>query len=170
MTRSGDKIHHRRTRLTPGGPQRTFAIMQKLRGTCVAIDGNGVLLRGPSGSGKSDLALRLIDDGAELVADDYTEVDLVEGQVIASAPAAIAGLLEVRGVAIVRLPRRSAVPLIAVIDIVPPETVERLPVAATVEIHGAVLSHFRLYPFEASAAAKVRLAARLAARGIMAMR
>ena len=50
-------------------------------GSCVAIDGAAVLLRGPSGSGKSDLALRLIDDGAELVADDQVRVVAPEAEV-----------------------------------------------------------------------------------------
>jgi serine kinase of HPr protein (carbohydrate metabolism regulator) len=144
--------------------------MQRVRGTCISIDGKGVLLRGPSGSGKSDLALRLIDEGAELVADDYTEIELVEGQVIASAPSSIEGLVEVRGVGIVRLEPQASVALAAVVDLVPAELVERLPPAATVDVLGAALPHFRLYPFEASASAKVRLAARLAARGIMTMR
>ncbi|RME65602.1 MAG: aldolase, partial [Alphaproteobacteria bacterium] len=48
--------------------------MERVHGTCVAIDGAGVLILGPSGAGKSDFALRLIDEGAVLVADDYTDV------------------------------------------------------------------------------------------------
>ncbi len=71
--------------------------------TAVAIEGEAVLLRGPSGSGKSDLALRLIDGGAQLVADDQTLLRRAGGRVLASAPPAIAGLLEVRGVGVVRV-------------------------------------------------------------------
>src|ERR1700709_2175376 len=60
--------------------------MIRVHGTCIALDGEGVLLRGPSGSGKSDLALRLIDGGALLVADDQTELRRRGDAVIASAP------------------------------------------------------------------------------------
>jgi HPr kinase/phosphorylase len=60
----------------------------------------GVLLLGPPGSGKSDLALRLIDRGFALVADDRVDIDAG----FAAAPAALAGLIEVRGLGIVRLP------------------------------------------------------------------
>ena len=54
--------------------------------SCVALDGNGVLLRGPSGSGKSDLALRLIDGGAVLVADDQVALTVEGEKILASAP------------------------------------------------------------------------------------
>ena len=61
--------------------------------TAVAIDGEAILLRGPSGSGKSDLALRLIDGGAQLVADDQTLLRREGERVLASAPPAIARLV-----------------------------------------------------------------------------
>jgi HPr Serine kinase C-terminal domain len=77
----------------------TDALM--VHGTVVAIDGGGVLLRGPSGRGKSDLALRLIDAGARLVADDQVLLQRSGMQVLARAPAVLAGLLEIRGVGIV---------------------------------------------------------------------
>src|SRR5690349_5084103 len=67
-------------------------------GTCVAKDGAGVLLIGPPGSGKSDLALRLLYQGFQLIADDQVAIE--DG--IAKPPAALAGLLEVRGLGIVR--------------------------------------------------------------------
>ncbi|MEC8388619.1 MAG: hypothetical protein VX098_10900, partial [Pseudomonadota bacterium] len=60
--------------------------MERVHGTCVAIDGAGVLLRGPSGSGKSDLALRLIDGGATLVGDDQLELSRVNDRLVARAP------------------------------------------------------------------------------------
>jgi serine kinase of HPr protein (carbohydrate metabolism regulator) len=74
-----------------------------LHATCVAIDGRGVLIMGPSGAGKSDLGLRLIDQGATLVADDCTLVRDVGGDLLARAPANIAGRIEVRGVGIVTM-------------------------------------------------------------------
>lgn len=76
----------------------------QIHASCAARDGGGVLLLGPSGCGKSDLLLRLLDHGFSLVADDRVEV--VDG--IARPPAALAGLLEVRGLGIVRLPHVEA--------------------------------------------------------------
>jgi hypothetical protein len=76
--------------------------------SCVARRGAGVLLMGGSGSGKSDLALRLIHEGWSLVADDRTVVAVTRGLLTAAAPASIAGLLEVRGLGILALPARPA--------------------------------------------------------------
>lgn len=72
----------------------------QIYGSCAARDDYGVLLLGPSGAGKSDLLLRLIDRGFALVADD--QVCIEDG--VARAPDLLAGLLEVRGLGIVRLP------------------------------------------------------------------
>ncbi|HVW75292.1 MAG TPA: HPr kinase/phosphatase C-terminal domain-containing protein [Rhizomicrobium sp.] len=80
-----------------------------IHASCVAIGRSGVLLLGKSGSGKSDLALRLIDDGAVLVADDRTILSVEKGALYARAPASIAGLMEVRGLGIIRFPRRAKV-------------------------------------------------------------
>lgn len=78
---------------------------------CVAIGKRGVLILGDSGAGKSDLVLRLIDDGAKLVADDRVEIYVSRGVLHARAPKSIAGLLEVRGLGIVALPFKKSVPL-----------------------------------------------------------
>jgi hypothetical protein len=75
-----------------------------IHASCVALGTQGVLLLGPSGAGKSDLALRLIDDGARLVADDRTLLFTKNGALHAKAPASIKGLLEIRGLGIVKLP------------------------------------------------------------------
>jgi len=141
--------------------------MTLLHGTCVAIDGRGVLLRGPSGSGKSDLALRLIDGGAVLVADDQTRLERAGEILTAHPPATIAGMLEVRGLGLVRLPYLEQAPLELVIDLVGPSEVERLPEPNTLELLGLPVRHLMLAPFEASAAAKVRLAMRASTRDIM---
>ena len=71
--------------------------MVQVHGTCVDVDGTAVLLLGPAGSGKSDLALRLIDGGARLVADDRAEVRLRDGRLVVSAPPETGGLRGVRG-------------------------------------------------------------------------
>lgn len=82
-----------------------------IHASCVAIGNKGVLLLGKSGAGKSDLALRLIDDGAKLVADDRALLFLKGGVLHARAPDTIRGLLEIRGVGIVELPVRRQVRL-----------------------------------------------------------
>jgi HPr kinase/phosphorylase len=138
-----------------------------LHGTCVAIDGRGVLLRGPSGSGKSDLALRLIDAGAVLVADDQTRLERAGDALLASPPVTLAGLVEVRGLGLIRLGHLEKIPLELVIDLTHPSEVERLPEPNTLEFLGQSVRHMHLAPFEASAAAKVRLAMRAGTRDIM---
>lgn len=131
--------------------------MERVHGTCVEIGLAAVLLRGAPGSGKSDLALRLIDQGARLVTDDWVEVTAEGAMLWASAPAAIAGRIEVRGIGILRLPfvPRSRLRLVA--DLVPSGAVERLPEPASVTLDGLSLPLVRLAPLEASAPAKLRL-------------
>ena len=133
--------------------------------TCVALrlgrTWRGVLLRGPSGAGKSDLALRLVDEGARLVADDRTVLAVRGGRLSASAPAIIAGLLEVRGLGIVALParrvaKRAEVALL--VDLAAPGRIERMPQPARETVMGVTLPVLALAPFEASSAAKLRLA------------
>lgn len=135
--------------------------METVHGTSVALDGGGVLLRGPSGSGKSDLALRLIDGGAALVADDRTALSREGAEILANAPPQIAGRMEVRGLGIVRLSAVSDVPVRIVVDIVPASQVDRLPKPAETMLLGVALPLLRLAAFEASAPAKIRLAVRL---------
>lgn len=126
--------------------------------TAVAIDGKAVLLRGPPGVGKSDLGLRLIDAGAHLVSDDQCELRRDGDRVLVRAPAAILGLVEVRGVGIVRMAPRSDVPLALIADLVAPGAVERLPQPRREPILGLDLSVVAIAPFEASAVAKLRAA------------
>lgn len=137
--------------------------MPAVPGTCVAIEGLGALIRGPSGSGKSDLALRLIDTGARLVSDDHTQLELHGDGLVASAPDAIGDLIEVRGLGVLHIPRQERVALIAVIDLVAPETIERFPDDRTCMILDVPLPVFSVAAWEASAAAKVRLATGIAA-------
>jgi serine kinase of HPr protein (carbohydrate metabolism regulator) len=137
--------------------------MTQIHASCVALDGRAVVLRGPSGAGKSDLALRLIDDGAELVADDRVELTADGERLFAAAPPALAGLLEARGVGILKLGHRSRAEVVVVVDLVEAgEGVERLPEVRTTTLEGVVLPLARLTAFEASAPAKVRLAMRAA--------
>jgi HPr kinase/phosphorylase len=126
--------------------------------TTVAIAGRAVLLRGPSGSGKSDLALRLIDAGARLIADDRSELSREGDAVLVRAPATIAGLIEVRGVGIIRLAALPEARLALVVDLVAAEPIERLPEQRSEAILGLSVPVIALAPFEASAPAKLRLA------------
>ncbi|MFN4014325.1 MAG: HPr kinase/phosphorylase [Reyranella sp.] len=133
--------------------------------TCVAVragrNWRGILLRGPSGAGKSDLALRIVDQGGRLVADDQTALVAHGGGLVATPPGTLAGLLEVRGVGIVKLGRtrllaRATVALL--VDLVPPDRIERLPDPAREMLLGVDLPLLALAPFEASAPAKLHLA------------
>jgi serine kinase of HPr protein (carbohydrate metabolism regulator) len=134
-----------------------------VHGTCVTVENIGCLLLGPSGSGKSDLALRLVmDQKARLVADDQVSVERRTDRLIASPPATLAGLIEVRGVGILRMAHRARATLGLAVVLVPPAEVERLPEPDEgIEYFGVALPLLRLAPFEASAPHKVRLAARL---------
>lgn len=140
------------------GPEPRQAV--DIHGTCVAVDGAGVLLCGPSGSGKSDLALRLIDAGAFLVADDLIKLIREGTGLVVHTPGRLAGRMEVRGLGIVAVPHIRRAPLVLIVDLVAPEAVERLPEASTRSHLGLKVPLLRLNAFEPSAPAKVRLAAR----------
>ena len=126
--------------------------------TCVWLGTAAVLLRGASGAGKSDLALRLIEAGGVLVADDYVAVTDEAGTLVARPPDRLRGLIEVRGVGLVRMAYRRHAPVKLAIDLVPPGDVERLPDATRTDIAGVAVPLIRLDPFETSAVVKVRLA------------
>jgi HPr kinase/phosphorylase len=108
-----------------------------LHASCVAVDGRGLLILGPSGSGKSSLALRLISLGAQLVSDDRTRVDRVGDALTATCPnPELRGLIEARGTGILRAPWVESAELRLVIDLARTET-ERLPPFRTVTILGS---------------------------------
>lgn len=138
--------------------------MIRVHGTAIALGGEGVLLRGPSGAGKSDFALRLIDQGARLVADDQTELRREGDDIIMSAPATIAGQMEVRGLGIISLPHGAA-PLRLVVDLMPSAEIERMPEPRHVSLLDCAVPVIALAPFEASAPAKLRLALRSLGQG-----
>ncbi|MDE2165022.1 MAG: HPr kinase/phosphatase C-terminal domain-containing protein [Alphaproteobacteria bacterium] len=137
--------------------------MQLVHGTAVRWGQAGLLLRGPSGSGKSDLALRLIESGARLIADDQVALACEHGEIWLQAPPAIAGMIEVRGLGILRLPRAPRTPLHLVCDLVRREQVERLPERGRCEYFGIAVPQVAFCAFDASTPAKLRFALRAVA-------
>jgi serine kinase of HPr protein (carbohydrate metabolism regulator) len=133
-------------------------IASPVHATSVAIDGRAVLIEGPSGAGKSDLALRLIDRGATLVSDDQTVLTPSPAGPLASAPATIAGRIEVRGLGIVTLPYAGAVPVRMIVELSP--AVERMPDPRFREIGGVAVPVIVVHPCAASAPIKVEWALR----------
>jgi HPr kinase/phosphorylase len=124
----------------------------RVHGSCVARDGSGVLILGAPGAGKSDLTLRLLGRGFSLVADD--QVDIRDG--FAQSPEALRGLLEVRGLGLVRLPCLARVKLHLVVVLADQSQTERLPMP---ELHPALgVAVVRVYAASASAPDRVALA------------
>ena len=98
---------------------------ESLHASTVAIDGRAVLISGPSGSGKSDLALRLLDRGFSLVSDDQTLVRREGDRLIASPPPNIAGKLEVRGIGIVEMDNLTDIPVALLVELT--SEIQRMP-------------------------------------------
>lgn len=136
---------------------RTAPLISNIHASCVTAGSRGILLLGPSGRGKSDLALRLIDRGARLVADDRCDVWFDRGRLWCRPPAELAGKMEVRGLGIVEQPWTAPVPLALAVRLA--ERYERMPPANQIEtVAGNPLPAVTLSAFEASAPAKVLLA------------
>lgn len=138
-----------------------------VHGTAIALGGRAALIRGPAGSGKSDLALRCLAQPASgllsgqvlLIADDQVLVAVRGGTLRLTCPDAIKGLLEVRGLGIVAVPAQDEAELELLVDLVAADDVERLPdPECTAEIMGMRARKLALYPFEASAHLKLLLA------------
>lgn len=141
-----------------------------LHGTCIAIGEAGVIILGPPGAGKSDLALRLIDEAgcgltgrpraAQLVADDQVVIRLENGVLKASPPPTLAGKFEIRGLGIVTVPARATVRLTLAVRIVASAIVERLPEPekSRFEVLGISLPLVLIDAAKASAPARVRAA------------
>jgi serine kinase of HPr protein (carbohydrate metabolism regulator) len=130
---------------------------EALHASTVAIDGRAVLIGGPSGSGKSDLALRLLDRGFTLVSDDQTLVRRDGDRLLASPPPTIAGKLEIRGIGIVEMENVTDIPVALLVELstdierMPDDSRERL-------ILGIPLPLISIDPMAASAASKVAIA------------
>jgi serine kinase of HPr protein (carbohydrate metabolism regulator) len=139
---------------------------QLVHGTCVAFGPHAVLLRGSSGSGKSDLALRFLSLAAEgetaprLVADDQVLLEAKGSRLLASAPSNLAGKLEVRGLGIKAEPHDEQARLAVVVDLVASDAVPRMPPEPWSEITllGISVPNLQLAPFEHSAPLKLKMA------------
>jgi serine kinase of HPr protein (carbohydrate metabolism regulator) len=139
----------------PGGGPRLSA--ETVHASTVAIDGRAVVISGPSGSGKSDLALRLLDRGFTLVSDDRTIVKREGDRLLASAPARIAGKLEIRGIGIVDVETVNDVPIALLVELT--SDIQRLPDDNRERpILGVGLPLIGIDALAASAPAKVALA------------
>ncbi len=113
--------------------------------TCVAIAGRAVLIEGVSGSGKSSLALALLDRGAVLVGDDGVVLEVSGGRLIAQTPPNTAGMIEVRNLGILTRPTQENVPvaLVLILDADAPRFIDE---AEHIEIAGITLPMIRLFP------------------------
>jgi len=100
---------------------------ETIHGTAVLAGANGILIRGASGAGKSGLAAALIERGAKLIADDRVHVAARNGRLLVSAPAAIAGQMEMRGRGVIQLPHERSAVVCLVADIVAADAFERMP-------------------------------------------
>jgi HPr kinase/phosphorylase len=100
--------------------------MMRLHATCVAIEDRALLIRGGSGSGKSALALEMIALGATLVADDQVDLAAQDDRLMATPPDNLAGLIEARGLGLLRLPYSAPAPVVALLDLDTPPA-PRLP-------------------------------------------
>jgi HPr kinase/phosphorylase len=130
-----------------------------LHASSVAREGEAVLLLGPPGSGKSDLVLRLIREGWRLVADDQVALHAEAGGLSAAPPEALRGMLEVRGLGILRdLEVAAPAPLRLAVRLVARAGIARLPEPERWAEAGVALPAIRLDPFEASATAKLGFA------------
>lgn len=133
--------------------------MIRVHGNSIKINDKGILLTGPSGAGKSDLSLRLIDGGARLISDDYTEIKTEGGQALLSPPDEIAGRLEIRGIGLMKLSYCRDIPLHLVFELTDRRNIERMPENRSMNFDGVMVPVLQLDPFTASADAIVRFVA-----------
>jgi serine kinase of HPr protein (carbohydrate metabolism regulator) len=119
----------------------------------------GALIEGPSGTGKSDLAIRMIATGFRLVADDQVAVWTSGGRLYGRAPQALSGLIEARGIGIIPQTPLDFCEIVLLVECRrEPNAVERMPDAAPTDILGVAIPRIELWPFEAAGPAKLRRA------------
>lgn len=137
---------------------------ETIHASTVSIGGRAVLIAGRPGSGKSDLALRLIDRGAVLVSDDYTILTRSGDRLLASSPETIRGRIEIRGIGLVEMPAESAVPVAMMVTVDDP--VPRMPEPGQSRLlAGVAVPLFALAAFEVSTPIKIEQLLRSLAAG-----
>ena len=109
-----------------------------MHASCVAVNGRGVLIIGASGTGKSALALQLIAYGADLIADDQTQIALHDQHLIATCPPQLSGMIEARGLGLLYSPPRPSAILAIVVDLDQTEP-QRLPPKRIISLLGVSL-------------------------------
>ncbi|MBR1915206.1 MAG: HPr kinase/phosphatase C-terminal domain-containing protein [Alphaproteobacteria bacterium] len=130
--------------------------MKNIHATTVDINGNGILIVGPAGSGKSDLALRLIENkNAVLVSDDRTDIKIENGELFASPPKVIEGLLEVRAIGLIKKPFKPDTIIKLVVQAASQKDIERMPKCRFFEYENVKVETILLNLLEASAPDKV---------------
>jgi len=115
-----------------------------IHGSALVLGERGILIRGRSGSGKSTLLRELLaadPQGTRMVADDRVIIAAVHGRLLADVPREIAGLVELRGVGVIKAPYVAPVVIHIVVDLAPPEAAPRMPEAdeAVVTLEGITL-------------------------------
>ena len=142
-------------------------VPETIHATCIAVGDRAALLRGRSGSGKSDLALRCLAVGvtpltprpARLIADDRVVLSRDGPRLMATPPAAVTGLIEVRGVGILSVPQGPPAEVVLIVDLESGATADRLPdVLPRDQWLGVDIPRLAIDPFHVAAALKVLIA------------
>ena len=131
-------------------------VSKRIHGSSVAVEDNGILIIGHSGSGKSDLALRLIDSGGTLISDDQTLCLKKQNEIFLFSIEAIYGLLEIRNMGIIKVPYVENVKMKIIVSLVQKKT-ELLYQKNKKRLLGLNFPHLELEPNEISAVAKIKL-------------
>lgn len=134
--------------------------MHNIHASSIIYKDKCILILGASGSGKSDLCLRLIvGRGAVLIADDRTDIFIRDNEIIASCPREIKGLLEVRGIGIKKVEYAKEHKIDIVVELVKSlSEIERMPNESFYEFEGCKVPKIKLFPFEISSIDKLEIA------------
>ena len=130
--------------------------LKRIHSTSVVIDDNGVLILGDSGSGKSDLALRLIDNGATLISDDISICRKNSNNIYLYCPPEIKGLLEVRDIGVITVPFVEKIKLRLVVNLKSNNN-ERFPKDSSFRILGIKIPIINIEGKNSSAVAKIKV-------------
>lgn len=125
--------------------------------SCVEFNGKGILIIGESGSGKSDLTLRLIDAGGILIGDDYVELDIKNNEIVVKPAPNIEGMIEVRGIGLIEMVFKEECVLNLALELTDRKQIERLPEVVYFEYEGVRIPQYKFDPFALSAIPKIKL-------------